>query len=205
MFVTETKYNITFMKKTWIIIIAVIAVIAIYGVSSYNSMVSQEEAVGTAWSNVENQYQRRADLIPNLVNTVKGYAAHEKETFDAVVSARAKATQTTVSIDDLTPEKMEAYQRAQGEVGSALSRLLAVTENYPELKANENFQTLQAQLEGTENRISVERRNFNDMARAYNTSIRRFPKNIFAGMFGFEKRPYFEAQEGAEKAPEVKF
>ena len=205
MFVTETKYNITFMKKTWIIIIAVIAVIAIYGVSSYNSMVSQEEAVGTAWSNVENQYQRRADLIPNLVNTVKGYAAHEKETFDAVVSARAKATQTTVSIDDLTPEKMEAYQRAQGEVGSALSRLLAVTENYPELKANENFQTLQAQLEGTENRISVERRNFNDVARAYNTSIRRLPKNIFAGMFGFEKRPYFEAQEGAEKAPEVKF
>ena len=205
MFVTETKYNITFMKKTWIIIIAVIAVIAIYGVSSYNSMVSQEEAVGTAWSNVENQYQRRADLIPNLVNTVKGYAAHEKETFDAVVSARAKATQTTVSIDDLTPEKMEAYQRAQGEVGSALSRLLAVTENYPELKANENFQTLQAQLEGTENRISVERRNFNDVARAYNTSIRRFPKNIFAGMFGFEKRPYFEAQEGAEKAPEDKF
>lgn len=205
MFVTETKYNITFMKKTWIIIIAVIAVIAIYGVSSYNSMVSQEEAVGTAWSNVENQYQRRADLIPNLVNTVKGYAAHEKETFDAVVSARAKATQTTVSIDDLTPEKMEAYLRAQGEVGSALSRLLAVTENYPELKANENFQTLQAQLEGTENRISVERRNFNDVARAYNTSIRRFPKNIFAGMFGFEKRPYFEAQEGAEKAPEVKF
>lgn len=205
MFVTETKYNITFMKKTWIIIIAVIAFIAIYGVSSYNSMVSQEEAVGTAWSNVENQYQRRADLIPNLVNTVKGYAAHEKETFDAVVSARAKATQTTVSIDDLTPEKMEAYQRAQGEVGSALSRLLAVTENYPELKANENFQTLQAQLEGTENRISVERRNFNDVARAYNTSIRRFPKNIFAGMFGFEKRPYFEAQEGAEKAPEVKF
>lgn len=193
------------MKKTWIIIIAVIAVIAVYGVSSYNSMVSQEEAVGTAWSNVENQYQRRADLIPNLVNTVKGYAAHEKETFDAVVSVRAKATQTTVSIDDLTPEKMEAYQRAQGEVGSALSRLLAVTENYPELKANENFQTLQAQLEGTENRISVERRNFNDVAREYNTSIRRFPKNIFAGMFGFEKRPYFEAQEGTEKAPEVKF
>ena len=193
------------MKKTWIIIIAVIAVIAVYGVSSYNSMVSEEEAVGTAWSNVENQYQRRADLIPNLVNTVKGYAAHEKETFDAVVSARAKATQTTVSIDDLTPEKMEAYQRAQGEVGSALSRLLAVTENYPELKANENFQTLQAQLEGTENRISVERRNFNDVAREYNTSIRRFPKNIFAGMFGFEKRPYFEAQEGTEKAPEVKF
>lgn len=193
------------MKKTWIIIIAVLAVIVVYGITSYNSMVSQDEAVGTAWSNVENQYQRRADLIPNLVNTVKGYAAHEKETFDAVVSARAKATQTTISIDELTPEKMEAYQKAQGAVGSALSRLLAVTENYPDLKANENFQTLQAQLEGTENRISVERRKFNEVAKAYNTNIRRFPKNIFAGMFGFEKRPYFEAEEGTEKAPEVKF
>ena len=185
------------MKKTGIIVIAVVVLLAIFCISSYNSMVSQDEAVGTAWSNVENQYQRRADLIPNLVNTVKGYAAH--------VSARAKATQTTVSIDDLTPEKMAAYQRAQGEIGSALSRLLAVTENYPELKANENFQTLQAQLEGTENRISVERRKFNEVAKAYNTSIRRFPRNILAGMFGFEKRPYFEAQEGAEKAPEVKF
>ena len=193
------------MKKTGIIVIAVVVLLAIFCISSYNSMVSQDEAVGTAWSNVENQYQRRADLIPNLVNTVKGYAAHEKETFDAVVSARAKATQTTVSIDDLTPEKMAAYQRAQGEIGSALSRLLAVTENYPELKANENFQTLQAQLEGTENRISVERRKFNEVPKAYNTSIRRFPRNILAGMFGFEKRPYFEAQEGAEKAPEVKF
>ena len=168
------------MKKTWIIVIAVIAVIAIYFTSTYNSMVAQEEAVSTAWSNVENQYQRRSDLIPNLVNTVKGYAAHEKETFDAVVSARAKATQTTVSIDDLTPEKMQAYQRAQGEVGSALSRLLAVTENYPELKANENFKELQAQLEGTENRISVERRKFNETARGYNTAIRKFPRNIVA-------------------------
>ena len=193
------------MKKTWIIVIAVIAVIAIYFTSTYNSMVAQEEAVSTAWSNVENQYQRRSDLIPNLVNTVKGYATHEKETFDAVVSARAKATQTTVSIDDLTPEKMQAYQRAQGEVGSALSRLLAVTENYPELKANENFKELQVQLEGTENRISVERRNFNKTTRGYNTAIRRFPRNIVAGMFGFEKHPYFEAEEGSEKAPEVKF
>lgn len=193
------------MKKTWIIVIAVIAVIAIYFTSTYNSMVAQEEAVSTAWSNVENQYQRRSDLIPNLVNTVKGYAAHEKETFDAVVSARAKATQTTVSIDDLTPEKMQAYQRAQGEVSSALSRLLAVTENYPELKANENFKELQAQLEGTENRISVERRKFNETARGYNTAIRKFPRNIVAGMFGFEKHPYFEAEEGSEKAPEVKF
>ena len=213
------------MKKTWIIVIAVVAVLVIYCVSSYNSLVTQEETVGTAWSNVENQYQRRSDLIPNLVNTVKGYAAHEKETFDAVVSARAKATQMTIDIEDLTPEKIEAYQKAQGAVGSALSRLLAVTENYPELKANENFKELQAQLEGTENRISVERRKFNETAREYNTNIRRFPKNIVASMFGFEKRPYirrfpknivasmfgfekrpyFEAEEGSEKAPEVKF
>lgn len=177
------------MKKTWIIVIAVIAVIAIYFTSTYNSMVAQEEAVSTAWSNVENQYQRRSDLIPNLVNTVKGYAAHEKETFDAVVSARAKATQTTVSIDDLTPEKMQAYQRAQGEVGSALSRLLAVTENYPELKANENFKELQAQLEGTENRISVERRKFNETARGYNTAIRKFPPQYRSRYVRIRKTP----------------
>ena len=193
------------MKKTWIIVIAVVAVLVIYCVSSYNSLVTQEETVGTAWSNVENQYQRRSDLIPNLVNTVKGYAAHEKETFDAVVSARAKATQMSIDIENLTPEKIEAYQKAQGAVGSALSRLLAVTENYPELKANENFKELQAQLEGTENRISVERRKFNEIAREYNTRIRRSPTNIVASMFGFEKRPYFEAEEGSEKAPEVKF
>lgn len=195
------------MKKTWIIItvILVIAIAVIYSISSYNSLVSQEESVSTAWSNVENQYQRRADLIPNLVNTVKGYAAHEKETLDAVVSARSKATQAQISIDDLTTEKLQAYQRAQGEIGAALGRLLAITENYPDLKANENFQALQAQLEGTENRISVERRKFNETAKAYNTNIRRFPKNIIAGLFGFEKRPYFEASEGTETAPEVKF
>ena len=150
-------------------------------------------------------YQRRADLIPNLVNTVKGYAAHEKETFEAVVSARSKATQMTIDADNLTPEKLQQYQKAQGEIGAALGRLLAITENYPELKANENFKELQAQLEGTENRISVERRNFNEVARTYNTSIRTFPKSILAGMFGFDKRPYFEAEEGANKAPEVKF
>lgn len=195
------------MKKTWIIItvILVIAIAVVYSISSYNSLVSQEESVSTAWSNVENQYQRRADLIPNLVNTVKGYAAHEKETLDAVVSARSKATQAQISIDDLTPEKLQAYQRAQGEIGAALGRLLAITENYPDLKANENFQALQAQLEGTENRISVERRKFNETTKAYNTNIRRFPKNIIAGLFGFEKRPYFEASEGTETAPEVKF
>lgn len=193
------------MKRNTIIIIAAIVAIVGYCMSSYNTLVGQDEAVGTAWSNVENQYQRRVDLIPNLVNTVKGYASHEKETFEAVVSARAKATQTTVDIDNLTPEKIAAYQKAQGELGSALARLLAITENYPELKANENFNELQAQLEGTENRISTERHKFNEVAKTYNTSIRRFPKNIIASMFGFEKRPYFEAQEGAEKAPEVKF
>ena len=193
------------MKRNTIIIIAAIVAIVGYCMSSYNTLVGQDEAVGTAWSNVENQYQRRVELIPNLVNTVKGYSSHEKETFEAVVSARAKATQTTVDIDDLTPEKIAAYQKAQGELGSALGRLLAITENYPELKANENFKELQAQLEGTENRISTERHKFNEVAKTYNTSIRRFPKNIIASMFGFEKRPYFEAQEGAEKAPEVKF
>ncbi len=193
------------MKKSTIIIIVIIAVVAIWAVTGYNGLVKADEAVSTAWSNVENQYQRRADLIPNLVNTVKGYASHEKETLDAVVSARARATQVTVNADELTPEKLQEYQKAQGEVGAALGRLLAVTEAYPDLKANQNFMELQAQLEGTENRITVERRNFNEVAKSYNTSIRTFPRNLLAGMFGFEKRPYFEAQEGAEKAPVVQF
>lgn len=193
------------MKKSTIILIVVVAIVAIWGVTSYNGLVKMDEGVNTAWSNVENQYQRRADLIPNLVNTVKGYAAHEKETFQAVTEARSKATQMSINADELTPEKMLEYQKAQGEVGAALSRLLAITEAYPDLKANENFKELQAQLEGTENRISVERRNFNEVARSYNTSIRTFPKTIIAGMCGFDKRPYFEAEEGANKAPEVKF
>ena len=193
------------MKKSTIILVAVIAALAMWVISAYNGIVKMDESVSTAWSNVENQYQRRTDLIPNLVNTVKGYAAHEKETFEAVVSARSKATQMTVDPKNLTPEKLQEYQKAQGEIGAALGRLLAITENYPELKANENFKELQAQLEGTENRISVERRNFNEVARTYNTSIRTFPKSILAGMFGFDKRPYFEAEEGANKAPEVKF
>ena len=193
------------MKKSTIILIAVIAIAAIWGISAYNGLVKMDESVSTAWSNVENQYQRRADLITNLVNTVKGYAAHEKETFQAVTEARSKATQMSINADELTPEKMLEYQKAQGEVGAALSRLLAITEAYPDLKANENFKELQAQLEGTENRISVERRNFNEVARSYNTSIRTFPKTIIAGMCGFDKRPYFEAEEGANKAPEVKF
>ena len=193
------------MKKSTIIIIAVVAVLAIWGVSSYNGLVKMDESVNTAWSNVENQYQRRADLIPNLVNTVKGYAAHEKETLEAVMAARSKATQMTIDADNLTPEKLQAYQKAQGEIGSALGRLLAITEAYPDLKANENFKELQAQLEGTENRISVERRNFNETARSYNTAIRTFPRTLIASMCGFDKRPYFEAEEGANKAPEVKF
>ncbi len=193
------------MKKTWIIIIAIIALLVVYSVSTYNSLVTQDESVETAWSNVENQYQRRSDLIPNLVNTVKGYASHEKETLDAVISARSRATQTSLKMDDLTSEKLQAYQKAQGEIGAALGRLMVVAEKYPDLKANENFQALQAQLEGTENRISVERRKFNETAKEYNTNIRKFPKNIFSSMFGFEKHPYFEAAEGSEKAPEVKF
>lgn len=193
------------MKKSTIILLVVLGVILVWGVTSYNGLVSAEENVSTAWSNVENQYQRRADLIPNLVNTVKGYAAHEQETLDAVVSARTRATQVVVDADDMTPEKLQQFQKAQGEVGAALGRLLAITEAYPDLKANQNFLELQAQLEGTENRISVERRNFNDAARRFNTSIRTFPRNIIAGMCGFEKRPYFEAEESAAKAPEVKF
>ncbi|MBO5787746.1 MAG: LemA family protein [Bacteroidaceae bacterium] len=197
------------MKKpviiTLAVVAAIVAAIALWAMTGYNSLVSADETVSTAWSNVENQYQRRADLIPNLVNTVKGYAAHEQETLDAVVSARTRATQVTVDADNMTPEKLAEFQKAQGEVGAALGRLLAITEAYPDLKANQNFLELQAQLEGTENRISVERRNFNEAAKEYNTSIRKFPKNILAGMFGFEKRPYFESQEGADKAPVVEF
>ena len=193
------------MKKSTIGLIVVIGAIAMWLISSYNGLVKMDEGVSTAWSNVENQYQRRADLIPNLVNTVKGYAEHEKETLEAVVAARSKATPNTVDPENMTPEKLQEYQKAQGEIGAALGRLLAITEAYPDLKANENFKELQAQLEGTENRISVERRNFNEVARSYNTAIRTFPRTIIAGMFGFDKRPYFEAEEGANKAPEVKF
>lgn len=192
-------------KKVTIILVAVIALLAIWGITSYNRLVSMEEGVNTAWSNVENQYQRRADLIPNLVNTVKGYASHEKSTFEAVVEARSKATQVKIDADNLTPEKMLAYQKAQGEVGAALSRLLALTEAYPDLKANQNFIELQAQLEGTENRISVERKKFNDTSKEYNTTIRNFPTNIISGICGFEKRPYFQAEAGTDKAPKVEF
>ena len=193
------------MKKSIIIIIAVVAVIVIWAVSMYNGLVTMDENVNSQWANVETQYQRRADLIPNLVNTVKGYASHEKETLEGVVEARSKATQMQVNASDLTPEKLAAYQKAQGAVTSALGKLLAITENYPDLKANQNFMELQAQLEGTENRIAVERRKFNESVRNYNADIRQFPKNIIAGMFGFTPKPYFEANEGAAQAPKVEF
>ena len=193
------------MKRTTIVAIVIIAVIAIWAVSAYNGLVKADEAVSTAWSNVENQYQRRADLIPNLVNTVKGYAAHENETLMAVTNARSQATAVSVNAEDLTAESLQKYQKAQGEVGATLGRLLAISESYPDLKANENFRELQAQLEGTENRISVERRNFNDAVRSFNTSIRTFPRSLIASMSGFEKRPYFEAAEGTSTAPEVQF
>ena len=193
------------MKKSIIIIIAVVAVIVIWAVSMYNGLVTMDESVNSQWANVETQYQRRADLIPNLVNTVKGYASHEKETLEGVVEARSKATQMQVNANDLTPEKLAEYQKAQGAVTYALGKLLAITENYPDLKANQNFLELQAQLEGTENRINVARTNFNNAAQAYNTAIRRFPKSLFASMFGFDKHAYFEAAEGTETAPTVSF
>ena len=192
-------------KKSIWIIIAAIAVIVIWAIKVNNRMVAMEETVNKAWSNVENVYQRRADLIPNLVNTVKGYAAHETSTFEAVVSARAKATSITVNPENMTADQLKEFQKAQNEVGGALGRLIAVSEAYPELKANENFKELQAQLEGTENRISVERRNFNEAANQYNTYIRKFPQSIIAGMRDFEKKPYFEAEEGANQAPKVEF
>ncbi|MDO5461842.1 MAG: LemA family protein [Bacteroidales bacterium] len=193
------------MKKSTIIVLVIIAVVAIWGITGYNGLVNAEETVSNAWSNVESQYQRRADLIPNLVNTVKGYAEHEAQTLQAVTDARVRATQMNVNVEDLTPEKLLEYQKVQGELGAAIGRLLAITEAYPELKANENFLELQAQLEGTENRIAVARQNFNETVKEYNTSIRKFPRNLLAGMFGFEKRPYFEAQEGAADAPQVNF
>ena len=196
------------MKKSFIVIaVIVVIVVALFGwvKGTYNGMVEQEENVSKAWSQVENVYQRRADLIPNLVNTVKGYAAHEKETLEGVLAARAKATQMTVNLDDLSEENIKKYQAAQGDLQQAMGRLLMLTENYPDLKANENFRDLQAQLEGTENRITVERQKFNEAAKEYNTNIRKFPNNIFAGMFGFEKKGYFEAQEGAQTAPAVEF
>ena len=195
------------MKKAmpWIVVLGVLAIIALWAANVYNGFISAEEQVDAAWAQVENQYQRRSDLVPNLVATVKGYAAHEQETLEGVTDARARATQITIDPANATPDQLAAYQKAQSELSQALGRLLAVAENYPELKANENFRDLQAQLEGTENRIAIARQAFNEEARAYNTLIRRFPNNIVAGIAGFEKKPYFEAEEGANKAPKVEF
>lgn len=196
------------MKKGWIIggvVLLVVFILYRLFAGSYNNLVEKEEAVTKQWAQVENSYQRRADLIPNLVNTVKGYADFEKSTLEAVINARSKATGITVDPTNLTPDKIQQFQQAQDQLSGALSRLLVTVEKYPELKANQNFLELQAQLEGTENRISVERGKFNEMVEAFNVYLRKFPTNIIAGMFGFEKKGYFQAAAGAEKAPEVKF
>ena len=193
------------MKKGLIIAIVAVAIIVFWAIGTYNGLVKEQQKVEESWAQVENVYQRRADLIPNLVSTVKGYAKHEKETLEGVVQARANATSVKIEASNLDEASLKKFQNAQGELSAALGKLLAVREAYPELKANENFRDLQAQLEGTENRITVERRKFNEVAREYNTSIRTFPKNIFAGMFGFQTKPYFQAEAGAEKAPKVSF
>ena len=189
----------------WIIPVGILVLVVLWAIGGYNGMVKMDEQVQNSWANVETQYQRRADLIPNLVSTVKGYAKHEQQTLEDVVKARSEATQVKVDAENLTPEKLAAFQKAQSGVSSALGRLLAVAENYPDLKANQNFLELQSQLEGTENRITVARKDFNDTAKSYNQAIRQFPKNILAGMFGFEKKSYFEAEAGSEKAPKVEF
>ena len=194
-----------FLSGTLIVIVAVVLVLFFWIKGMYNSMVRMDETVSQAWAQVENVYQRRADLVPNLVATVKGYAEHESSTLEAVVEARAKATQATVDPSSLSEDELARFMSAQNELGTAIGRLLVSVERYPDLKANQNFLELQAQLEGTENRITVERQKFNEAARNYNVAIRRFPNNIFAGMFGFEKKGYFEASEGAEQAPVVSF
>ena len=194
-------------KKPFILIGIVALIILIGGwlMKGYNSMVNEDENVNLQWSEVENQYQRRLDLIPNLVNVVKGYASHEKETLEGVIEARAKATQTTIDPSNMTEEQLANFQKAQDGLSGALNRLMVVVEKYPELKANENFLQLQAQLEGTENRITVARKSYNDAATIYNKLVRRFPNNMLAGIFGFSVRPQFKAQEGAESAPTVQF
>ena len=186
---------------------ALVAIVAMTGLTScnYNSLVEKQQGVDQSWAEVENQYQRRADLIPNLVNTVKGYAAHESKTLEQVTLARAKATSITIDANDLNEENLARYQEAQNELSGALKSLLAVTEAYPDLKANQNFMSLQAQLEGTENRVTVARKRYTEAVMDYNTSIKKFPSMIYAGLFGFKEKPQFKAQAGAEKAPEVQF
>jgi len=193
------------LSKNTMIIGAVVAVLVLWGISAYNGMVNVEEQATTEWAKVQSAYQRRADLIPNLVNVVKGYASHEKETLEGVVNARAKATSINVNADDLTPEKLQQFQQAQGELSQALGRLIAVSEAYPDLKANENFMDLQKQLEGTENRINESRNTFNTAVQNYNVKIRKFPNSLLAGIFGFNKMAKFEADAAAQSAPEVKF
>lgn len=192
-------------NKTLWIVLGVVAVVVVWAIVSYNGLVTKQEKVSEAWANVETVYQRRADLIPNLVATVKGYAAHEEQTLMAVTEARAKSTSLNIDPTTATPEQMAEWTKTQNEVGSAIGRLIAISESYPDLKANQNFMDLQKQLEGTENRISTERREYNQQVRDFNASIRRFPTNLIASMFGFEKMEMFEAQEGAEVAPVVAF
>ncbi|MBQ9138679.1 MAG: LemA family protein [Alistipes sp.] len=192
-------------RTTLLIIVGVVALLVAYGVSTYNSLAKASQEVASAWSNVETQYQRRSDLIPNLVNTVKGYAAHEEQTLQSVVEARAAATSVTVDGANMTAEQFAQYVDAQGKVTSALGRLIAVAESYPELKANQNFLELQAQLEGTENRIAVERQRYNEVVKSFNQRVVTFPNNIVASMFGFGAKEFFAAQQGAETAPVVEF
>lgn len=187
------------------LLFALIATSFLLSSCGYNSIIEKDEQIGAKWADVETQYQRRADLIPNLVNTVKGYADFEKETLTGVIEARSKATSINISADDLSPENIKKFEAAQKNLSGALSRLLVSVERYPELKANQNFLDLQAQLEGTENRISVARKNFNEAVKSYNTYIRKFPRNIYAGWFDFEKKTYFESAEGSEDAPSVEF
>lgn len=194
-------------KKNLVIIItvAVVAIMGLYALTTYNSLASKDEACLNQWSKVESQYQRRLDLIPNLVSTVKGYAKHEEETLIKVIEARNNATQVKFDANNLTQEQMDQFQQSQDALSSALKGLNVVIERYPDLKANQNFLQLQSQLEGTENRIAVERQRYSDMVNQYNTSIRRFPKNIIASLLGFDRKAYFEAQNGAETAPQVEF
>ena len=196
------------LSTGWIVAIVIIAVIVISlisGIGIYNNLVSKEEGVNQQWANVQNVYQRRADLIPNLVATVKGVANFEQQTLTNVIEARAKATSVNINPKNLDAASLQKFQAAQDGLSSALSRLMVVVEKYPELKATQNFSELQTQLESTENRITVERRTFNEAAQAYNTYLRRFPPNMFAGMFGFQKKAYFEAAAGSEKTPKVEF
>ena len=192
-------------NRTWIIIAIVVLLAILWGVRRYNAFVTMEEGVTGQWANVESQYQRRSDLIPNLVNTVRGYADFEQETLTQVIEARAKATSVTVDPTNITPQSLAAFQQAQEGVSSALSRLLVTIERYPDLKANQNFMDLQHQLESTENRIALERRKFNDTVRGFNTSIRKFPNSLIAGITGFDQKGYFEAVAGSEDAPVVEF